>query len=193
MKSSVKIIALLSLFYFLFTSICGIVKVEILLTHVDNSILSMARLSSYVTLFISILTVIVYFIAIIGVIYFLLAILGSKPEDNVYTKAIKWFILFYFLNELTKTVIFIYMATKHIDFIIDSEESMLKMMEVIKWNAVSFVVDVITYCFSVLSFSYILLKKSKQIKIIDLIIVSLFMIILFVILHRNLFNFGIAK
>jgi hypothetical protein len=175
--------------YLVFTVICGTIKTEIILSFVEKDVLSITRLSSYVTVITSILAVITYFIALMGASYFILWLLGSKPEYNVYSQAIKWFILFYVINELIKTIMIIGFFKIDLNYVIDSVNSVEKLMEVNKWYTKSYIIDFVTFSLSLFSYIFILFTKSKTIKKLDIFIVALFLITIFVVMHRDFFNF----
>jgi hypothetical protein len=189
MKELLKTVTIYLICYFIFTIICGVVKTEMILLYVDKEVLSMTRLSSYVTIIISILAVIIYFIALMGASYFILWLFGSKSEYGVYSQAVKWFVLFYGLNELTKIIMIISFFKIDSNYLIDSVNSVENLLEMNKWYVKSSIVDFITFFLSLFSYTFVLLKKSKQVKILDASIVVLFLITIFAIIHRDLFNF----
>jgi hypothetical protein len=185
MKELLKAVTVYLICYFIFTAICGIVKTEMILSYVDKNVLSITRLSSYVAVITSILAVIIYFIAVTGASYFILWLFDSKPEYEVYREAVKWFILFYGLNELIKTIMLISFFKIESNYVINSVGSVENLLEMNKWYVKSSIVDFITFFLSLLSYAFVLLKKSKQVKILDVSIVILFLIIIFVIMHRD--------
>jgi hypothetical protein len=189
MKELLKVAVIYLILYFIFTLICGIIKVEMMLEYVDKAILPITRLSSYVSTIISILVVILYFIAITGSAYCILWLFGSKPEYGVYAKAIKWFVLFYALNELIKTIMFIGVFKIDSNYVINSVDSIDKLLNNNNWHIKSYITDCITFLFSLFSFIFVLVRKSKKIKILDVTIVALLLIIIFVVTHRDFLDF----
>jgi hypothetical protein len=164
-------------------------KTELLLEKVDKNILSIVRLSSYTSIIVSGLTAAIYFIAMMSASYFILCLLGSNLEHSVYKQAIKWFVLFYALNEFTKLIIFSYTLKEYSNFIINSVESVEELVEKNRWIIKSYISDLITFLLALFSYVFILFKKSKKIKIIDGIIIILFFIIIFIITHHDFLEF----
>jgi hypothetical protein len=175
--------------YFIFTIVCGVIKAELLLLNIDESIAYIARISSYTTLIISGLTAVLYFIGVMAAAYFIFGILGSSPENDVYTKAVTWFVLFYAIIEFSKLIIFSYLFLDNALLIVDSSKSIEKWVEDNNWYKISYIMDLIAFISALSSYVFILLRKSKKIELIDVSIVVLFFLAIFVLFHQDFFDF----
>ncbi|MDR0619672.1 MAG: hypothetical protein LBG17_07235 [Bacteroidales bacterium] len=193
MKSLLKSVIISLLIYFVFSIFCGIIKNEILLYNVNKDIQSLARISSYLSLIISGLLAVLYLFIIIAISYIGLIMLKSKPPYNIYKKSARSYISFYVLNELVKLLIFIYTMCNISNYTIDSIETIDKLSIEYGLEMKFYISDCITFAGAIFSYTYILVKKSKEVKFIDGAIIALFLIIIFIVSHFDMLNLNFIK
>ena len=193
MKNLLKSVIISLLIYFVFSIFCGIIKNEILLYNVNKDIQSVARISSYLSLIISGLLAVLYLFIIIAISYIGLIMLRSKPLYNIYEKSTRYYISFYALNELVKLLIFIYTICNISNYTIDSVEDINKLSIEHGLKMKFYFSDCITFAGAIFSYTYILVKKSKEVKFIDGAIIALFLIIIFIVSHFDMLNLNFIK
>lgn len=193
MKNLLKSVIISLLIYFVFSIFCGIIKNEILLYNVNKDIQSVARISSYLSLIISGLLAVLYLFIIIAISYIGLIMLRSKPLYNIYEKSTRYYISFYALNELVKLLIFIYTICNISNYTIDSVEDINKLSIEHGLKMKFYISDCITFAGAIFSYTYILVKKSKEVKFIDGAIIALFLIIIFIVSHFDMLNLNFIK
>ena len=193
MKNLLKSVIISLLIYFVFSIFCGIIKNEILLYNVNKDIQSVARISSYLSLIISGLLAVLYLFIIIAISYIGLIMLRSKPLYNIYEKSTRYYISFYALNELVKLLIFIYTICNISNYTIDSVEDINKLSIEHGLKMKFYISYCITFAGAIFSYTYILVKKSKEVKFIDGAIIALFLIIIFIVSHFDMLNLNFIK
>jgi hypothetical protein len=150
--------------------------------------LELARISSYVGFIMSYTIFALSIICVLSAAYILLVILKSKPDYKTYALASRYYILFYAFNEVIKLFFFIHATRTITDYMINSAEAVSQfytnhnLLMIFYWS------DSITTLLGIFFYVCILLKKSESIKLIDGIIVGLFLIILFLVFHPDFFN-----
>lgn len=154
MKDILKSIIISSILFFLFSIICGILRTELILGYVKEEIISMTRLSSYVSFFISGLIASLYLFAIMGGIYLILRVLKITPNHHLYKIAVRLFVLAYALNELAKTLIIHYSIKDYTNLTINTMESVNNLVEGTNLLMKIYVSDFA--CFLIATFLYIL-------------------------------------
>lgn len=185
MKEFIKSGCRILLCYFVFTFICGIFRVESLLTHVDHDVLSMARLSSYINLVISEILAMVFIVALLSGCYFILALLKNAPEKAAYIMSTKVFITIYALNEFAKSVVVILTLKSGNPYTISSADDVTSIFQENNLFYLSYIIDFITFICASIGFNLLLYIKSKKRNIVDTIIVILFLITVFAFTHRD--------
>lgn len=109
------------LYTILFSFVIGIIKVEFFLSYLDVSIISNARVMSYITLIIG--SVFYYFIILILVFMSYLIIefleIGRGVKISNFYKSINFYIFFLFFNEISKFIITISCFNSNVIFSIE--------------------------------------------------------------------------
>lgn len=185
MKEIIKSGCIILLCYFIFTSICGIFRVESFLSYVDYDILSMARLSSYINLVISEILAMVFIVALLSGCYFIFALLKNVPDKTAFIMSVKAFITIFALDELAKLVVVIWILKGENSYTISSVDDVTNIFQESNLFYLSYIIDCFTFVCASLSFNFVLLIKSKKRSIIDAIIVMLFLITIFALTHRD--------
>jgi hypothetical protein len=189
MTGLVKQISIHLATYFVICLICGIIKTEFVLNYVDRDILAITRLSSYISTIISIIFAILFIMAMLFGTFFLLQITGVNPEKEVYGKAVRIYVFFYIVNEVTKAIMAFIVFDSDAHFVIDSEDAVGKMIVESGWHIKTYIVDCCTFFLSLSSYLYVLYVKSTRLKKIDLLIAGLFLTTIFALTHRDFINF----
>ena len=180
-KKDLKNIFTYILLYIFVAFVCGVIRSEALLSYVSSDILYTATISSYITLIMSTSTVLIYLLGQFVLAYVLLEILGSKPSVFLFSRAIKLFLLFYSINEVVKIFLFFIFIRMNIDYNISSDLSVYELLNETKYFYYSYVSDLIFIVLATLSYMFLLMKKGKGLKKIDIILSSMIFIILFFI------------
>ncbi|WP_418544081.1 hypothetical protein [Parabacteroides goldsteinii] len=184
-KKDLKNIFTYILLYIFVAFVCGVIRSEALLSYVSSDILYTATISSYITLIMSTSTVLIYLLGQFVLAYVLLEILGSKPSVFLFSRAIKLFLLFYSINEVVKIFLFFIFIRMNIDYNISSDLSVYELLNETKYFYYSYVSDLIFIVLATLSYMFLLMKKGKGLKKIDIILSSMIFIILFFISHHD--------
>ncbi|VFB13565.1 Uncharacterised protein [Bacteroides heparinolyticus] len=186
MKDLFKSGIIILFFYFVFTSVCGIIRIELFLPYIDKEILGITRLSSYINLFISEVIAITFIGALLGGCYFILSLLKNAPSNATHLLAIKAFITIYALNEFSKLVALMWILEIQKPDIVHTVEDVNNFFQDNNWFFISNIIDCITFLSASICYNFILILKNEKKFLLDAIIVMLFLITIFVLTHLDL-------